>query len=63
MPSSTPDALFSKDDIFLGSCWVNEESFQMVEQVLGRSLDDVSKCWLDLQTHYGGTHDTEIWYS
>jgi hypothetical protein len=40
-----------------------EEGIQMIEQVIGKSLDDVLRHWLDLPTHHGGIHDIDMWYS
>jgi hypothetical protein len=35
----------------------------MVKQVIKKSLDDVSRHWIDLPTHHGGIHDIDMWYS
>jgi hypothetical protein len=43
--------------------WVEEEGIQMIKQVIGKSLDDVLRHWLDLPTHHGGIHDIDMWYS
>jgi hypothetical protein len=34
----------------------------MVEQVLGRWLNDVLKHWLDFPTHHGEIYDIGIWH-
>jgi hypothetical protein len=35
----------------------------MIEQVNGKSSNDVLRHWLDLPTHHGGIRDIDMWYS
>jgi hypothetical protein len=40
--------------------WVKEEGIQIIEQVVGKRLDNVLRKWLDLPTQHGGIHDMDI---
>jgi hypothetical protein len=43
--------------------WVEKERIQLIERIIGKKLDDVSRRWLDLPTHHGGIHELHMWYS